>query len=622
MNLRKLKEKALIFLKKKTVIVFIILALIIVLASALIILTNRSLAVKEKSWEIDLTYNSSTKKLSLDKLTLLNQQTITDQRGALYSPYKLEVLDKKGKVIFGEKINITEQILYDYFINAPDNSLSLPSGIKTVLFIPYQNGSSKIVISRNNNVVLKISLPQAVSFNFVSQANALTQSVSCGPITTVFINDNYTNITQFKNDVSYLENLYNSTPPYNITPSIFNFEEVDAAQNYGCAKSGITWCMENLTGSIKNVGLKYYPNAQKFIVLVDNPNAMAVDGGIAGLVNGVGGDVIIYTNYVYSGPTGGKPFAAASHELEGHAVGYLWDRYVSTDPSYSAIPAGYPKSNCSTNPSGESFWSGAGSTGVYKGCANSSQYAPFPLTCQSGTKNLISGGTNNTIMSAIGCAPNEFDSVEQAWIKSNILPYYQPCSGGPQTTNSPTPTPVPSSSPTFTPTPSPTPTPQPIVHSITGTAFVDNNNNGVQDPGEQGYQGLNISIQGPISATTTTDFSGKYAFINVPVGTYSLQAFDKRLTISFSLNNLSILQNTLTQTMNFPIPAYALNTPTPTPISTAFPTPTPTPFAVLSPTPTPQSYSSAATYTCVFDSSCITGQSSIQICPLKCTPNP
>ncbi len=225
-------------------------------------------------------------------------------------------------------------------------------------------------------------------------------------------------------------------------------------------------------------------------------------------------------------------------------------------------------------------------------------------------------------MSAIGCAPNEFDSVEQAWIKNNILPYYQPCSGGSQTTNSPSPTSVPSSSPTFIPTSSPTPTPQPVVHSITGIAFVDNNNNGVQDPGDQGYQGLNVSIQGPIYATTTTDSSGRYAFINVPAGNYSLQASDKRLAISFSLNNLSILQNTLTQTMNFPIPAYALNTPTPTPISTTSLTPSPTPFAILSPTPSPQSYPSAATYTCVFDPSCITGQSSIQICPLKCTPNP
>lgn len=620
MNLHEIKEKAKILLRKKT---FILAALLIItLFLSIIVVISKKSSVSEapaKAWQINLSYNSDTKKLSLENLTIINRKIIADQRAAAYSPYVLEVLDKNEKIIFQEKINITEQILYDLFPNAPNfDNLFLPKDLKTVLYVPYQAGASKIIILRENNQVLQVNLPNITSFNFIPSALAVSQSVSCGPITTVFINDNYKSIDQFRNDVSYLENLYNTTPPYNVRPSVFDFKEVDAAQNFGCATSGVMSCMNNLSGAIKNAGLKTYPTAQKFIVLVDNPNALTVDGGIAGLVNGVGGDVIIYTNYVYPGPTGDKPFAAASHELEGHAIGFLWDRYVMADPNYSVIRPGYPLSNCSTNSKGESFWKSAGSTGTFQGCANQNQYAPFPLTCQSKTKTLISGGTTDTIMSAIGCSVNQFDSVEKAWITSNILPYYKPCSGAPVSTI--TPTPAASSLPTVSPTPVPTV----IIHNISGTAFVDSNGNGKQDAGEAGYTGLNINLTGPFSGSTITDSSGKYSFINIPVGNYSISAKDFRVT--FPSTTLSpIAQNTLSVTVNFPIPASLLNTPAPTTSATPIPTPivVTEPAALSSPTPPPTpTPNPGATYTCVIDPSCSSGKSSIQICPLKCTANP
>ncbi len=622
MNLQKFK--AFLINKKNYLIAVLAILIILILSGIYLINSIKTKEVTEKTWQLELTYNQTSQKLILDKLNLINGQYIPDQRNSLYSPYKLEVLDSKGKVIYSAKINITEQILYDFFPNATAGS-SLTENAKSVIFVPFQNTASKMIILRNNKNVLEVNLPGLTSYNFVQSADAASKSISCGPVTTVFINDNYTNIDRFKTDVSYLENLYNTTPPYNVNPSIFDFKEVDSSQNFGCATSGIKACIENKLTAIKSSGLRYYPSAQKFIVLVDNPNALSVDGGLAGLVNGVGGDVIIYTNFVYPGPTGGKPFAAASHELEGHAIGYLWDRYVSSDSNYSVIPSGYPQSNCSVNSSGEGFWPLAGSTGIYKGCANTNQYAPFPLTCQSFTKSLISGGTNDTIMSAIGCAPNEFDSVEKSWITNNILPFYKPCSGGPQSTITPTPTPAVSP----TPTPTPTPTPAPIIHSVTGTAFIDSNNNGQKDPGESAFPNLSVNLSGLYSGTSVTDFSGNYTFGNLPVGNYSISAKSTYYNLSFGSKSFTITQNTIGYTINFPIPPSALNTPTPTPAPLENPTPTPAPSSQPFPTitanqatPTPVPVNPSATYTCVFDPSCVTGQSSIQICPLKCTPNP
>ena len=620
MNFQKFKA----FLKnKKNYIISALVILMIVLLSGIYFVNSfKTKETADKTWQLELTYNQVSQKLILDKLNLINGQYIPDQRNSLYSPYKLEVFDKSGKVIYSAKINITEQILYDFFPNATASS-SLTGSAKSVIFVPFQNNASKILISKNNKNVLEVNLPSLTSYNFIQSAEAATKSISCGPVTAVFINDNYTNISQFKTDVSYLENLYNTTPPYNVNPGIFDFKEVDAAQNFGCSVSGIKACIENNLSAIKSSGLRNFPSAQKFIVLVDNPNALSVDGGLAGLVNGVGGDVIIYTNFVYPGPTGGKPFAAASHELEGHSIGYLWDRYVSSDASYSVIPSGYPQSNCSTNPSGEGFWPSVGSTGVYKGCANSSQYGPFPLTCKSFTKSLISGGTNDTIMSAIGCAPNEFDSVEKSWIANNILPYYKPCSGMSQSTITPTP------APTASPIPTPTPTPIPIVHNVSGTAFIDSNNNGQQDPGESPFPNLSVNLSGPYSNTSITNSSGSYTFTNLPVGNYSISANNSYYNLNFGSKSFTITQNTLGFTINFPVPPSALNTPTPSPAPLENPTPTPTPNSQPFPTiqateatPTPASLNPSATYTCVFDPSCVTGKSSIQICPLKCTPNP
>lgn len=469
MNFQKFREKTVNFLKtKKNLLIILLIFVILSLSAAVFIIGNNSNPLQDKSWELNLIFNKNTQKLSLEKLRIIDRKTIVDERQALYSPYKLEVLNNQGNVIFQKKINITEQILYGIFLNATGSAMSSPTELKSVIFIPYNTEAAKINILRQNSTVLQINLPKNISYSFVKRAEATTvPSVSCGPIQVVFINNNYTNTTQFKNDVSYLKNLYNNTPPYNVNPSIFDFQEIDNLQNFGCEASGIMNCINNKHIEIETTGLNDFPNAQKFIVLVDNPNALNVDQGYAGVVNGIGGNIAIFTNYVYRGIS----FAAATHEFEGHAVGWLLDRYVATDINYSKIEQGDLVSNCSTNSQGEPFWPGAGSTGVFRGCGNINQYAPSdPNECITTNPQLISGGPTNTVMSATGCTVNDkFDQVEGYWIKNNILPNYKPCPG-----YSPTPTltaePTASSTSTPTPTSTSTPTPTPTL-AVTPTSF-------------------------------------------------------------------------------------------------------------------------------------------------------
>lgn len=61
---------------------------------------------------------------------------------------------------------------------------------------------------------------------------------------------------------------------------------------------------------------------------------------------------------------------------------------------------------------------------------------------------------------------------------------------------------------------------QPLAN-ISGMKFNDSNKNGIND-GEQGLAGWTITLSGPVSATTTTDSSGKYKFTGLLPGTYTV----------------------------------------------------------------------------------------------------
>ncbi|MGH7204110.1 MAG: SdrD B-like domain-containing protein [Candidatus Levyibacteriota bacterium] len=54
---------------------------------------------------------------------------------------------------------------------------------------------------------------------------------------------------------------------------------------------------------------------------------------------------------------------------------------------------------------------------------------------------------------------------------------------------------------------------------LSGTVYNDDNQNGVQDTGETGYQGTTVTLN--TGQTTTTDANGTYAFANLQPGTYT-----------------------------------------------------------------------------------------------------
>ncbi len=65
-----------------------------------------------------------------------------------------------------------------------------------------------------------------------------------------------------------------------------------------------------------------------------------------------------------------------------------------------------------------------------------------------------------------------------------------------------------------------------VTSSISGTAFIDQNNNGVQNGPDAPLAGVTIELRdagNAVIATTVTDASGNYTFTGLPPGTYSVQ---------------------------------------------------------------------------------------------------
>ncbi len=139
-------------------------------------------------------------------------------------------------------------------------------------------------------------------------------------------------------------------------------------------------------------------------------------------------------------------------------------------------------------------------------------------------------------------------------------------------TASPTPTDTPTPSPTETPTPTPSDTPTPTLiptYTVSGSVYVDTNENGFQDNGEEGYSAAVVSLSE--TQQETTDSNGSYSVANVLSGVYTATLAVPQGYTATTPNPVIDTSIAADTTINFGI--VPIPTPTNTPVPTATPTP-------------------------------------------------
>ncbi len=133
-----------------------------------------------------------------------------------------------------------------------------------------------------------------------------------------------------------------------------------------------------------------------------------------------------------------------------------------------------------------------------------------------------------------------------------------------------TPTPTTTPTPTVTPTPTMTPTATPTVGNIGGIVFIDVNNNGQFDEGDEGLPEALLVLSGPGSYETESDDDGNYDFTDLAPGGYMLTVTTPPGYNDVTPSSIFVpVEANTTRNINFrhdPIP-----TPTPTPTLTPTP---------------------------------------------------
>lgn len=378
-----------------------------------------TLPQQPKTWKLILSYNTKTNSLRLGTLRPMQRFVTEDFRDAFFSPFSLSVLDKDDKILYTTKIIITQLLLDD------ESALSFldiyPEELPTTIFVPFQPNGSAIVITEDKKTLLRVAVPSQGP-----QKESKVLGEACRPLQIVFLSENYSDFSEFHQDVLKIENAMFKTEPYASSQSIFDFKTIDNRASLGC-RARMDQCIFNQ--KILDIGTTQYPSASKFVVLVKDSNDRRALG-----VSTLGGKVSILRKNT---DTEAILPEIAVHEVLGHTVALLYDRYIYSGSEVQQNVERYlktigPKSNCTDDPTGEKFWRDMGQTTTYSGCSSPKLYASESLSC-SPSEN----GSTETIMSKAGCYKNpSFDSVEKAWIRNHVIPLYKGC----QRTPTPTPT--------------------------------------------------------------------------------------------------------------------------------------------------------------------------------------
>lgn len=466
-----LKQFSVLLLERVKKFKYVLFLLGILVVGVLIFMSTQLLQEKNSqqetlpnTWELLLNYHTRSNTVSLQEINIkkgnAGSSLFTD------SPYKILVYGKNNNILFQTYITIVEEVFYglDVAEQVEDDAsilLPQPENIPTIITIPYYANAEHVVITKNDEPIITITPPKNFSYSLLPQVVAQGVSPpSCGPMNVVFLSEGYSNMDKFHKDVDTLKAAMVSIEPYKSNQSMFDFKMIDNTRSFGCKKDGhlVSLCLQNgaVLNSVLDVVRTKYPeinaNADflKIVILVDGkPEPTDIQGvTYLGVAYGLGGHFSIFQ-------TERDLTETAIHELNGHSVGKLYDRYVVDDPTYGKLTNGI-RSNCTDNSTGESFWNDARSPNdTSKGCSNTILYAPVKTNC-SKSGNMVSTGVKNSIMSETNCSEGrDFDAVEQAWIKNQIIAKYKACTTA---TGTPKPTSSPSSSSgeTTTGTPSPT----------------------------------------------------------------------------------------------------------------------------------------------------------------------
>ncbi|OGG03279.1 hypothetical protein A2W14_00365 [Candidatus Gottesmanbacteria bacterium RBG_16_37_8] len=566
-----------------------------------------------KIWEITLSFDQKTQKLSLKKINI-KEGNVTSSNFGL-SPYKLYVLDKDNKKLFQTDIHITEEILYMIDTVPEGSSSAIPENLEpleSVVYAPYLKEATKIEIYKKDEKVLEISPPKNSSFNLIDKAFAQTNNVCANSLNLVFVSDGYSSEATFNNNVQQVIGKFVSLYPYSENPKIMDFSRaIYNTTSLGC-KSGTQFncnkdycpCLSQAEPLVRNIVFTKYPELQgvdsdhlKFIILVDAD--MSRDG-VLGVAKGLGGSIGAFETHY-------QLLKVCAHEILGHAAGYLYDRYIYSSGANSILKTTKTESNCSANSAGASFWSQIPGAGAYPGCTSNYLYAPFPRDCDD-----PNAGSKQTMMSMARCASAKFDAVEEAWLKNNIVSKYQVCDSSV----------IPSTTTTEPGQTTTTTISQSDIPYIKGVVFIDSNNNNSFDFGETKVTSARVTLtqtNGSYLRTIDSDLSGGYSFAKINSGNYELkvEAGNGIGTVTgIAITSSSALE------INIPLPAGTVTATTSTTTTTSAggltTTTTTLPyFRMGTPTPTPRIYQTA---NCVPDpATCKSGVNAIQQCALKCT---
>lgn len=402
-----------------------------------------------KIWELTLLLDTKTDKVRLKEIKISNGTTLSSPFED--SPYLAQVLDDKSNILFKTHFNLGQDLAYgSYFapnISSEEAKVTPPKigpTMQTPLALPYFPQAKSIKILKNNVEILSISPPKLTSFSLFSPAFAQAPAQSCRKLNVVFIAEGYSDFAKFRQDADNVRDAILSVEPFFRYKDRIDFRKIENNQPLGCIEGNRlkSSCLssDETKGKILEIKKNQLPDLPfssdflKLVVLVDAQSEQKGEGSFINGVAQLGGWFAVVPARLSSDKASG----AYIHEIGGHLIGKLQDRYVYTITSdeerkYREAKIQETASNCSLNSAGEEFWKTArnltsNQQNAYPRCTLDTAFGPAEQTCAIPGTNIKNRGNPDSVMSATECEGKNFDKVEQWYLENKILKNYSSCS--------------------------------------------------------------------------------------------------------------------------------------------------------------------------------------------------